>query len=65
MQQRMVLLRRAKHYTAIWGIEINESTARRFKEKYLNKLKDEVLKQRKRQAESKEASDGEETYCYH
>jgi len=50
----------AKHYTAAWGIEINESTARRFKEKYLNKLKDEVLEQHKQQAENKEASDGEE-----
>jgi len=50
----------AKHYTAARGIEINESTARRFKEKYLHKLKDEVLEQHKRQAESKEASDGEE-----
>ena len=50
----------AKHYTAAWGIDINESTARRFKDKYLKKLKDEILEQRKQQAEINEASEGEE-----
>ena len=29
----------AKHYTAAWGITINESTARRLKSEYLDKLK--------------------------
>ena len=51
----------AKHYTAVRGIKINESTASRFKEKYLKKLK-EILEQNKKQqvAESKKASDSEE-----
>lgn len=49
----------AKHYTAVWGIKINESTARRLKGKYLEKLKEEILEQRKK-AESQEASDSEE-----
>ena len=38
--------RAAKHFTATWGIQINESTARRFKSEYLNKL-DEAIKSAK------------------
>ena len=47
----------AKHYTAVWGIKINESTARRLKKEYLEKLKEEISENRRRQAE---ASDAEE-----
>ena len=47
----------AKHYTAVWGIKIKESTARRLKKEYLEKLKEEILENRRRQAE---ASDTEE-----
>ena len=35
--------RAARHYTAVWGIKINESTARRLKGEYLKKLKEELL----------------------
>ena len=35
----------ARHFTATWGININESTARRLKSEYLNKL-EEISKQR-------------------
>lgn len=31
-----------KHFTAIWGIHVNESTARRLKSEYLGKLKEVV-----------------------
>ena len=37
----------AAKYTATWGIEINESTARRFKNKYLQKLKEEISERSK------------------
>ena len=47
----------AKHYTAVWGIMINESTARRLKKEYLEKLKEEISENCRRQAE---ASDTEE-----
>ena len=47
----------AKHYTAVWGMKINESTARRLKKEYLEKLKEEISENRKKQAD---ASDTEE-----
>ena len=50
----------AKHYSAVWGIPINESTARRLKEKYLDKLKQAVSEQCRKQAENRDASDDEE-----
>ena len=50
----------AKHYSAVWGIPINESTARRLKEKYLEKLKEVILEQHRKQAESRDTSDSEE-----
>ena len=34
--------RAAKHFTATWGIHVNESTARRLKSEYLKKLKEVV-----------------------
>ena len=34
----------ARHFTAVWDINVNEATARRLKSKYLDKLRD--LKQR-------------------
>jgi len=40
--------RAAKHYTAVWGIQINESTARRLKKKYLEKLNEKIKDQRRR-----------------
>ena len=40
--------RAAKHYTAVWGIHINESTARRLKTEYLKMLKKEILKEKDR-----------------
>ena len=49
-----------KHYSAVWGIPINESTARRLKEKYLEKLKEAILEQRRKQAESRDTSNSEE-----
>ena len=48
--------RAAKHYSAVWGIPINESTARRLKSQYLEKLHEEALEQHKKLAESQEAS---------
>ena len=36
----------AKRYTAVWGITVNESTARRLKSEYLEKLKQEVSKRK-------------------
>ena len=36
----------AKRYTAAWGITVNESTARRLKSEYLEKLKQEVSKRK-------------------
>ena len=36
----------AKRYTASWGIRINESTARRLKSEYFEKLKEEVSKRK-------------------
>ena len=49
----------AKHYTAVWGIEINKVYS---KEKCLKKLKEEILEQHKKWqvTESKAASDGED-----
>ena len=47
----------AKHYTAVWGIKINKSTARRLKKEYLEKLKEEISENRRKQAD---ASDTEE-----
>ena len=41
----------AKHFTAAWGISINESTARRLKLEYLMKLKQEISKQKDQQGE--------------
>ena len=38
----------AKHYTAVWGIHINESTVRRLKMEYLKMLKKEILKEKDR-----------------
>ena len=35
-------MRAAKHFTATWGIHVNESTARRLKSEYLKKLKEVV-----------------------
>lgn len=35
----------AKHYAAVLGTEINESTARRFKAKYLEKLNEKIIEQ--------------------
>jgi len=32
----------AKHYTAVWGIQIDKSTAKTLKEKYLEKLKEKI-----------------------
>ena len=48
--------RAAKHYSAVWGISINESTARRLKSQYLEKLREEAMEQHKKLAESQEAS---------
>ena len=48
----------AKHYSAVWGIPINESTARRLKEKY--ELKQAVSEQCRKRAENRDASDDEE-----
>ena len=48
--------RAAKHYSAVWGIPINESTARRLKSQYLEKLRKESLERRKKLAESQKAS---------
>ena len=42
----------AKRYTAAWGIRINESTARRLKSEYLEKLKEEVSKSKRAMQES-------------
>ena len=50
--------RAAKHYTAVWGIQINESTARRLKEKYLEKLKEMIADQRRKLQQ--DTSDSEE-----
>ena len=47
-------------YTATWGFKINESMARRFKDKCLKRLKKEISEQSKQQAEINKASDGEE-----
>lgn len=44
----------AKDFTAVWSIPINESTARRLKSEYVNKLKEEISKQH-----SQDASAGE------
>ena len=52
--------RAAKHYSAVWGIPINESTTRRLKEKYLEKLKEAISEQRSKQAESRDDSDHNE-----
>ena len=35
-------IKAAKHFTTIWGIHVNESTARRLKSDYLGKLKEAV-----------------------
>ena len=35
-------IKAAKHFTTIWGIHVNESTARRLKSQYLGKLKEVV-----------------------
>ena len=44
--------RTAKHYTAVWGISINESTARILKsEPYLIKLKQEISERKDQQGE--------------
>ena len=32
----------AKHYTAVWGVSIDESTARRLKSEYLKKLEQDI-----------------------
>ena len=48
--------RAAKHYSAVWGISINESTARRLKSQYLEKLPKEAMEQCKKLAESQKAS---------
>ena len=50
----------AKHYSAVWGIPINKSTARRLKEKNLEKLKEAILEQHRKQAESLDTSDSKE-----
>ena len=51
----------AKHYyTAVLGIEINESTARRFKAKYLEKLSKKIMEQRQKQADTPDTSHSEE-----
>ena len=42
----------AKQYTAAWGIRINESTVRRLKSEYLEKLKEEVSKSKRAIQES-------------
>ena len=52
--------RAARHYTAVWGIKINESTARRLKGEYLKKLKEELSEQHKQQPESRETTESEE-----
>ena len=52
--------RAAKHYTAVLGIEINESTARRFKAKHLEKLNEKIMEQRQKQAETPNISHSEE-----
>ena len=46
----------AKHYSAVWGIPIYESTARRLESQYLEKLREEPYEQCKKLAESQEAS---------
>ena len=38
----------ARHFTTVWGINVNESTARRLKSQYLKKLED-ISKQRRRE----------------
>ena len=43
--------RAAKHFTAAWGISINESTARRLKSEYLMKLKQEISERKDQQGE--------------
>ena len=44
--------RAAKHYTAVWGISINESTARILKsEPHLIKLKQEISERKDQQGE--------------
>ena len=47
----------AKHYSAVWGILINESIARRIK---VEKLKEAILEQCRKQAESQDTFDSEE-----
>ena len=44
-------MRAAKHFTAAWGISMNESTARRLKSEYLMKLKQEISERKDQQAE--------------
>ena len=56
MLQKIGATRAAKQYSAVWGIPINKSTARRLKSQYLEKLRKESLEQRKKLAESQEAS---------
>lgn len=45
------LTQAARHFTAIWGINVNESTARRLKSEYLNKL-EKISKQRSQEDDS-------------
>ena len=44
-------MRAATHFTAAWGISINESTARRLKLEYLMKLKQEISERKDQQGE--------------
>ena len=44
--ENVLAMRAAKYFTATWGINVNESTARRLKSEYLKKLKEVVSEEK-------------------